>query len=53
VSEENNVVGKQRPHDDAAWLVYLQWYMLRTQTHMMYVPADPLAGYTIRLDQAP
>jgi hypothetical protein len=43
-----------KPTIDVAWLAYLQWYILRTQTCMMYVllelpqePADPTTGYPI------
>ena len=33
-----HVVTEARPHDDAAWVAYITWYVQRTQTRVMYVP---------------
>jgi hypothetical protein len=39
-----NVVIEDRPHDGRAWEAYIQWYTLRTQTRVMYVPPQPPAS---------
>jgi hypothetical protein len=33
-----NLVEEVRPHDDTAWEAYIQWYTLRTQARVIYVP---------------
>jgi hypothetical protein len=38
-AHEQNVVTEHRLHDGAAWVAYLQWYLLRTRTRVTYVPA--------------
>jgi hypothetical protein len=38
---EQNVITEHRLHDGTAWVAYLQWYLSRTQTRVMYVPATP------------
>jgi hypothetical protein len=40
-AHEQNVVTEHCLHDGAAWVAYLQWYLLRTQTRVTYVPATP------------
>jgi hypothetical protein len=42
-AHEENVVAEHRLHDGAAWVVYLEWYLSRTQTQtqVTYVPATP------------
>jgi hypothetical protein len=62
VAHEQNVVTEHRLHAAAAWVVYLQWYLLRM--HVTYVPATaprppvpdhdrvlPDATYPVRRDQ--
>jgi hypothetical protein len=39
-TQEQNVVTEHRLHA-AAWVAYLQWYLPRTRTRVMYVPATP------------
>jgi hypothetical protein len=39
-----NVVTEDRPHDDTAWEAYIQWYTLRTQSRVMYIPPQPPAS---------
>jgi hypothetical protein len=41
-AHEQNVVTEHCLHDGTAWVVYLQWYLPRTQTRVMYAPATPL-----------
>jgi hypothetical protein len=41
VAHEQNVVTEHRLHDGAAWVAYLQWYLLRMRTRVTYVPATP------------
>jgi hypothetical protein len=63
-AHEQNVVTEHRIHDAAAWVAYLQWYLPRTWTRVMYVPATepppPVPDhdrvlldttYPVRLDQ--
>jgi hypothetical protein len=40
-AHEQNVVTEHRLHDGATWVAYLQWYLPRTRTQVMYVPATP------------
>jgi hypothetical protein len=40
-AHEQNVVTEHCLHDGAAWVAYLQWYLLRTRTRVTYVPATP------------
>ena len=61
VSDADNVVAEQRPHDDEAWRAYLQWYLVRIRTRVMFGPPElqeepePEAvasqGYPVRRDQ--
>jgi hypothetical protein len=58
-----NIVTENRPHDDTMWEAYIQWYTLRTQSRVMYVPPQPAApvldaarvlastAYPVRRDQ--
>jgi hypothetical protein len=41
-AHEQNLVTEHRLHDNASWVVYLQWYLPRTWTWMTYVPVTPL-----------
>jgi hypothetical protein len=63
-AHEQNVVIEHCLHDGAAWVAYLQWYLLRTWTRVTYVPATlplppvpdhdrvlPDAIYPVRRDQ--
>jgi hypothetical protein len=63
-AHEQNVVTEHRLHDVVAWVAYLQWYLLRTHTRVMYMPATappppvpdhdwvlPDAIYPVRRDQ--
>jgi hypothetical protein len=38
-AHEQNVVTEHHLHAAAAWVAYLQWYLPRTRTWVMYVPA--------------
>jgi hypothetical protein len=38
-AHKQNVITEHRLHDDATWVAYLQWYLPRTRTRVMYVPA--------------
>jgi hypothetical protein len=38
VTATQNVVIEPRLHDDDTWRAYLQWYTVRTQTRVTYVP---------------
>jgi hypothetical protein len=40
-AHEQNVVTEHRLHDGPSWVAYLQWYLPRTRTWVMYVPATP------------
>jgi hypothetical protein len=40
-AHKQNVVTEHRLCDGAAWVAYLQWYLLRTRTRVTYVPATP------------
>jgi hypothetical protein len=40
-AHEQNVVTEHRLHDGATLVAYLQWYLLRTRTGVMYVPTTP------------
>jgi hypothetical protein len=33
-----NVVMEDRPHDVTTWEAYIQWYIPRTRSRVMYVP---------------
>jgi hypothetical protein len=61
---EQNVVTEHRLHAAASWVAYLQWYLPRTRTWVMYVSATappppvpdhnrvlPDATYPVRRDQ--
>jgi hypothetical protein len=37
-AHEQNVITEHRLRDGATWVVYLQWYLPRTRTQVMYVP---------------
>jgi hypothetical protein len=40
-ADEQNVVTEHRPHDGAAWVAYLQWYLPRMRMRVTYVSATP------------
>jgi hypothetical protein len=40
-THEQNIVTEHRLHDDAAWVAYLQRYLLRTRTWVTYMPTTP------------
>jgi hypothetical protein len=40
-AHKHNVVTEYHLHNGVAWVAYLQWYLPRTRTRVMYVPATP------------
>jgi hypothetical protein len=38
-SKATNIIAKQPLHDDEAWRVYLQWYMVRTRMRVTCMPS--------------
>jgi hypothetical protein len=40
-ADGENVASEHRRHNDAAWVAYLQWYLMRTRMRVTYVPATP------------